>query len=471
MMMRRDIAVTLLALTVLAPYPVRADARLILPDTTVGQGLQAPVEITLGQPAPDGGLAIRLTSTDPSRLLLATSPEAAGSASISILVGARMRVSPEFWVRGRAATGAAAYTAAATGFETVRGEVRLARSGFVFSRARNGIPGFMTTTGSEPVELSVQSARLDAGSRFVAVQAVAEAVAVPFAVSNPAVGTPLAFPQGQWSATTHFQPSAAGSAKIATGPLDGFTEAADFGTVEAIVKQPGLAVTTDMALGRNLQVEGILNLGEPAPPAGVTVTLRSSASSRLLISSEPCQKGSEQLALRLPPGAVRASYYLQALDGSGEVTYTASAPGFLSRTGTIALAPSGVVVGGPPGPPDEAELLRKEVAQEVKGFVAGLTDNNVKIAVYSVQLDPVTRRAADITVQALRAGLTLQVKLENSNPAVAAIPSTLTIDGGSSSATGSFSPLSAGSTVIAVVTPVGFERAGNSTALTAIVRP
>jgi hypothetical protein len=43
--------------------------------------------------------------------------------------------------------------------------------------------------------------------------------------------------------------------------------------------------------------------------------------------------------------AFQGTYYLQALSDSGTVAYTASAPGYAPRTGTITLTPSGVVLG------------------------------------------------------------------------------------------------------------------------------
>jgi len=136
------------------------------------------------------------------------------------------------------------------------------------------------------------------------------------------------------------------------------------------------------------------------------------------------------------------------------------------------LAPAGVVIGGPQGPPDEAELLRKEAVETTKGFVTTVAaPKGTPIAVYTVQLDPKTRRGADITVQALRADLSLTVRLDNANPGVGRVPASLTIEGGSSTATAQFAPLSAGSTVVSVVTPEGFTKPGNNAALTAIVRP
>ena len=84
---------------------------------------------------PGGDLPVKLTTSDPARVLLSTSPEKEGVRSITITVRAGARFTPEFYVQGLASSGEAAYTASATGWENVAGIVTLAPSG-LFSRDR-----------------------------------------------------------------------------------------------------------------------------------------------------------------------------------------------------------------------------------------------------------------------------------------------------------------------------------------------
>jgi hypothetical protein len=202
------------------------------------------------------------------------------------------------------------------------------------------------------------------------------------------------------------------------------------------------------------------------------VTITSDDPKRLLVAVKPQDAGAESIKVRIPPGQVTSSFVLQALGNSGTATYSASAPGYLTRTAAITLAPSGVVVTPSTyGPPDEAELSRKESTETPRGFVSNLSKpEKMPLTVWTVQLEPVTLRSADVTVQQLRAGVTLEVALNSSNPSVGAVASPVRIPSGSDHAMTHFSPLGIGSTDISVVTPVGFTKSDNSTSVKAIVQ-
>src|SRR5690242_1798284 len=117
----------------LLPGAVFATGRIALPNLTVGRNLQTTAALTLDDAAPPEGLDVKLTSSDPKRLLLSTSAEKAGSASIVMNVRAGSRFSIEFFVQGLAASGTVSYTASAPGFESAAGTVTLAPSGIIFA--------------------------------------------------------------------------------------------------------------------------------------------------------------------------------------------------------------------------------------------------------------------------------------------------------------------------------------------------
>jgi hypothetical protein len=235
---------------------------------------------------------------------------------------------------------------------------------------------------------------------------------------------------------------------------------------------PGIGVTDQVVIGQNLQLRGVAMLGEAAPAGGLVLTLTSDDPKQLLLSATATDVGSESIQINVPAGGANASYYLQALNNSGRVTYRARAPGFSDRSGTVTLTPSGVMITpAHQGPPDEAEVVQKEAPPGPRRFVASVSKGTESLALWMAQLDPATRRGADITVQPLRAGAQVTVILENTNPAVGTVASSVTIEAGSEHAVTHFTPLSPGSTVLSLVTPAGFTTSSNASSVTAVVQP
>lgn len=468
----------LFSVAVLAAPRLFAAAGFIPANVTVGESLEVIANITLGDAAPPGGLEITLTSSDPARLKFSRAPEDTGSASLTLKVPAGYRGSPDYYIQGFGKSGKVSYSVSAPGFDTGTGTVTLAPSGLILARSGMGIPSLLTTTGSVKTELLLYTALLDPDLNFVHPQPLApgRAVSVQVTSSNPKVGAvspaAISLAGGSASATVAFQPLTAGETELSVNVPPGFSAPAQFAKVTATVMAPGMAVTDEISIGHNLQTGGTISLGEHAPPDGVVVTLTSSDPKKLLLTTSPHQLGSECIRLTIPGGGVNAGYHLQSLAGEGTVTYTATAPGFRSRTGTVSLTPSGLVLGGPQGPPDEAELLVKEIAEGPHGMVTSVGDRApTVVTAYTVQLDPITRRGADLTVQPVRAGVAIPAVLTNSNPAAGTVKSMeMSIPAGSSSAVTHFTPATVGTTIIAVTTPQGYTKASNSTALTVTVK-
>lgn len=457
--------------TLISPLALSA-AELVLPNFNVGRNLQTSGTITLPERAPEAGLEITLTSDDPSLLLLSRSPETAGAASIKLPVRAHFLDSPEFWVHARADKGSATYTATIAGSPVGKGKVTLFPSGILIVGPFKA-PRFITTTGGAPSRITLYSVRLDSNLAYAEQQLVAGGLSVKVDItnSNSSVGVPissqLTFDPGVPNVSVEFKPRSPGETTLALKMPDGFSMPTQYRAVTADVRAPGLALTDQVTVGQNLQVGGVAGLGEAAPEKGVEVTVTSDDPSRLLLSASGKEAGAKSVKLKIPAGQVNARYFLQALSRSGEVTYTASAPGFVSRTAKVVLAPSGVVIAPSAyGPPDEAELHRKESTEVPRGFVCSLSNpSKTSLVVWTVQLDPVTLRSADVTVQPLRPGMSLKVELKSSNPAVGTIAPFVTIEGGSEHATTDFTPVSAGSVAISVITPEGFTISDNSTSI------
>jgi len=459
-----------------AAYALPAEPGISLPNVTVGRNLEVSARARVPQPAPDGGFKLTVSSDDPSRLLLSESPETAGSASISIAVLPTFNASGDFWLQGLADSGTVTYTVTAEGLGTAKGTVKLVPAAIVIV-GPGRVPKYQNTPGGYQAGITLVSAALDPLPKE---ENLAGGLKVEVAIANsdPKVGAvkapKLTLTGGTSTALTSFQPAAEGETTIAPIQPPGFTAPPKYASVVMAVAKPGLAVSTGIFLGKNLQIGAILGLGEPAPPGGLNVTLTSSDSSKLLLSTQPDKLGSSSITVNVPAGKTSAFYYLQGIGDSGDVTYEAMAPGFRSRTGTIGLTPSAVIIRyAPLGPPDEKAVLRDEPDDTYPAYLSlsASKQHQPYIGAYSAYLGRRTGRAADITVQALRPGVSATVKLVSSNPAVATVESSLTIESGRSYNAVEFTPLSTGTTVISDDVPAGFTRPDNCQTVLVIVRP
>jgi hypothetical protein len=474
--MRYCCAAIFVAFCALLPVQIFGSAELMSPNITVGNNLQTTARVTLNEPAPKGGLEITVTSDDPRLLLLSSWPEGTGTAWITVRAEEGQKTTRDIYLHGLADHGTVTYTVSAAGLTDSKATVTLAPSGVVIKGpVKFGDESFSTTAGPfGKSKIGVYSVLLDPALNFVSEQPVAggRTLSVNVTSSDPLVGTisdsPVTIAGGLSGVTTYFQPKTAGNTTLAVAAPHGFNTPEKLASITAIVKPPAIAITSDAVIGQNLQSPATVSLGQPAPKGGITVTLTSNDPSQLLLAPDAATVGSKSITITIPPGSFHANYLLQALGNSGTATYTATAPGYESRTAPVQLTPSGVLIGYRQ-PPDEAEFARKESAQRLHGFVTKLSANDVEFTLYTAQLDPQTHRGADITVQPLRPGVSVQVHLQSSNPSVGTVSSPVTISAGSSTSA-PFKPLSPGKTVVSIDTPAGFTTPGNATAFEAIVR-
>jgi len=464
----------LLYLTV---HYLHAAGGLTLPTATIGSHLQTSGTVKLSEPAPDAGVLVTIKSSDPARLRFARQQSEAGADSIVLEVRTGFDETPEFWLQGLAGQGEVTYTASAPGFTAGKGTVTLTPSAIAIAGPFRG-PKFQTTTGASPTPISLYTVRLDSSLKFAEQQALAggEPLKLDLTSSDAKVGaitsSPVAISAGASTIATLFKPSAAGSTTLSLKQPPGFSTPLQFASVMAVVRRPGIGLTDELTVGENLQVSSVVGLGEAAPPGGVDIVITSDNPKAMLLSPDATHVGSKSITIKIEEGGFNSRFYVQALQGSGVVAYSASAPGYVSRSSKITLAPSGIVMmPAHNGPPDEAELLRKEGGTALPAFLSHLSKKKPSpLGIWTAQLDPVTLRSADITVQPLRAGMSIKVLIENRDPEIGAITSAVTIEGGSEHAAAEFTPLRVGSTVISAITPEGFTKSANSTQVKAVVR-
>jgi hypothetical protein len=448
---------------------------------TIGQHLQAFTRIRLAKPAPQGGdVEVTVTSDDPSRLLLSSSEDKAGSASITLKIPAQAIRSREFALQGLAASGSVTYTISAPGLESAKGTVTLTSYTIVILGPHKA-PKIQTTPRGDPGTLTIVTAFLDAeGKKILGDQELAGGSQLEVQISNshPDIlklrDSKLIISGGYRIATTSFLPAAEGETTIGPVQPAGFTTPPDRASITVAVATPNLAIAGDLFLGKDLQTPAAIVLGEPAPPGGLNVTLKSADPSRLLLAAKEDETGSAAVTIAIPAGARNAPYVIQGLGDSGEVEYSAAAPGYRSRSGKVKLTASGVILAYEAyGPPAEGNVKRRIGAHKDAQFFVSLADakaNPVHLVVYSAYIDRETGRAADFTVQPLRAGVTATVTLKSSNPEVATIESPLTIKPGFNRAVCLFTPSAPGSAVITVDTPSGFSTPQNAVAVSATIK-
>jgi trimeric autotransporter adhesin len=438
---------------------------LVPSNVTVGKNLETTANVT----GATSGLQITVTSNNPSLLLFSTTPTGAGSASIMVTVPVGQNASPDFYVYGLGTSGSVTYTATASGFAPATGTVTLAPSGFVIAGPGGiGAANFTATTAN--TNINVFAALLDSSGNFVATQSLAGGMSASVNVTSAMTGvgtistSPVTIPGGSNGATTQFVRGSAGSSDLTVNTPPGFnTPAATYTKVTATVLGMGFSLSCDQAtIGQNLEMACTVTV---ASAGGLSVTLTSNNASLLLLSPTPTAVGSASIMVTIPAGMTSASYYAQALSASGTATHTASASGFTPGTATTPLAPSGVILTGPNG--FHAPFFSRSLS-------AGPVPITVSLAVLNSSASSCSPQAAPCfsgTTQALRGGQpSVQVSLNSSVPSVGTIASPVTITSGSDHAVTQFTPVSQGSTLVSVVTPVaGFTTSTNETSLAASV--
>jgi hypothetical protein len=237
------------------------------------------------------------------------------------------------------------------------------------------------------------------------------------------------------------------------------TPAQSANSLTATVRPSGLVVP-NVSVGKNLETDVSIRLNG-VPQSDVSVTISSNSPS-LLFSQTATSLGSKQITLSIPAHKIGTDFFVQGLDSSGTATYTVSAAGYGSATGTVTLAPSGIFIAGQNGGflsktgPGNIGLISFETATRL---------GSPSIHIAAAMLDS-AGNIADSS-QLVAGGLSVNVNVNSSNTAVGTIsPSTVTIPGGSSSADASFQPVGPGNSTLTLNTPAGFSTPAQFTAAT-----
>jgi len=220
-------------------------------------------------------------------------------------------------------------------------------------------------------------------------------------------------------------------------------------------------------VGANLEASGGGSLDAPAP-SNLPVTITSNSPNVLLSN---CQQvlgctttatdvGSQSITVVVPQGAgVGANggfpgYYVQATAGSGTAVLTASAPGFISGSITVTLAPSAFVLVG---------------ANGVGGQIAASVGSTVNLTVNTVVLDA-NLAPTQILFEPVRGGITPSVAVTSDSSAGVVTNSPVAIAGGNNTGTVSINAVSAGTANITAATPAGFTTPSSGNTLQMVIQ-
>ena len=432
----------------------------------VGKDHQVSTTFTLGAPAPAGNLVVSLTSSDPTKLLLASDASTAGSTSTQVTVPAGQS-SGTYFVQALASSGTPQVTAAAPNYANGTATVTLEPSGFYISS-----PGdFSTNQLAVNTNLSVCASSLNPTTlnrdfQSTTLRAGIASVSVAMTSSNTAVGTIVNTPQsigGNASCTPsgtgglQFDPLGAGTSTLTVTTPSGFTTTANFQSIVATVTAAGINVNGNNALGKDLQEASNGSLQAAAGSSGATVTLSSSDPSKLLIAPNATTPGSASINVTVQPNQTAFSYVLQSLASTGTVQVIASATGYANGTANVTLVPSGFYMSSP------GDFSTNQLAA------------NTNLSVCASSLNPTTLNR-DLQSTTLRAGIaSVSVAMTSSNTAAGVIVNTPQSIGGNASCTPSgtgglqFDPLGAGTSTLTVTTPSGFTTTANFQSIVATV--
>ncbi len=442
---------------------------------SVGQNLETTGFFTLSTVAGSGGVTVNVTSSDPSKLLVATGPAEAGLTQASVLVGQGSN-GGGVWLQSLASSGTVTITASAAGYVSGAATITLTPSGFAMAGPFGSAQSFTTNVGATATTLTLTPMRLDASLAPIETQYVrggylipsssasgSYTVSVPVTSSTSSVGTAATavFAGGSNSATTSFTPGpGTGSTTLTATAPSGFTTPASGNTVTAVVNAPVINCSA-ATVGKTLQTTVNCSLVGGTPSGGSSVVLTSDDPSKLLLAPLPSSAssctatGSSSIVVTtvaLPGGGVAMpGFCVYGLTDSGAATYSinGASMGYGSSTGNVTLAPSGVVIAGPGGIGSP-------------NFYTLFTGNNpVSIYVYMAQLDASGNFAASAPLAGGVSAVTVAVT--SATPAVGTITtSPVTIPSGGSSAVTQFLPVSGGSSLLSLSTPAGYSTASST---------
>ncbi len=413
----------------------------------VGKDLQTPVRVRL-MVAPPSPVDVTVTVAAANASVVdSANRTSAGTQTIVIpnLTGSR-----DVYVQGLT-LGSTQITASAPGYDSDTDGVEVTPSGFGIASEP-----FSTTTFSANTQVFLRSHGIDPVTRntyeFLGQEVRGgHQVSVPLASTNSDVGTLTAsevvFAGGSGSTkSTFFDPISSGTTNITVSQPGGFIAPTSFSgaysAITATVRPPEVrlvnAIGTNLdtwRVGQNLQDE-VRVLLEVAPPEPIDVTVSITTPSLAAVSADRTAAGTASVTFTGVTSTLAGTIRVQSL-ARGGTTMVGKAGGYADDV-------------------DQVEILPSGFAFFSSSFSTPAAGANRTIELASYTLDPSTN--AIITTHELRGGMTVNVPVASSNPAVGVLTDAQVVFPGGVNARRStqFDPISAGSTTLSFTQPAGF---------------
>ncbi|HKS06387.1 MAG TPA: Ig-like domain-containing protein [Gemmatimonadaceae bacterium] len=442
-------------------------------NSTTGAGLQRAQSVSLGA-SNHGGVTVRITSTDPARLLIAPNASTVGSAFIDVnVLNGNSFLS--FVTQGiEAATGSVVVDVTTPLFTPGSATIPLAQPFIDISGVSTSVNvlgpdnAFTARVGiGSPAGLSeLQNVRAGGAGYTIDITSSVPGVVGLVTSSGVSANATVSIP-----ALASSSPGSVATGGVATTPLT-------VGTSTISATGAGLTPTTNASrtmtvtaatmtlststIGSGLQRGGSGSLSG-GDHGGITVRVTSANPSVMLVSPDANTPGSAFVDIAVPNGNTFFSYVVQGVEGqTGNITLTASSPLFTDATSQVTVQQPAIDISGVPA---SATTLGNDNAFTVRvgiGTAGGLSElQNIRAGGTTVTATVTSSTVAGQVLNLIGAGSSATASIA---PLNASTPGSVATGGVA------FRPFSAGSTVISATIP-GFLSTTNASRTVNVTSP
>lgn len=431
-----------------APAAVRVQVNAATFDVFLGSTIGKDLQKRFALSTVNAGTKVTVTSSDPSRVLISSSPLSPGQASLDLTLQPLV-----FYVQALADTGTANVTVSATGYANAEGLITLSRTAVVL-RAAAPLPQNLTPlSGPIPFQAELLAAPVNGipASPNYSLRGGAPALQVLATLSDSSVGTltpaQLTFNPGDDTRNFTFQAAAPGTALLSLSVPSGLADPLSFRQQLLTVIPARVSIDGNLSVGKDL-VKSVQVSLPPGSSRGVAVTLASADPTRLLLRGDSTTGAGPTVALTLAPGQP-VQFGLIGLDSSGPATIQVSGVGLVTTNYAVTLQPSGFAFTSPISSASVGSLL------------------SLSISPYA--LNPIT--LAPDGGFPLRPGISgVTVSVASSDSSIVGHPPAVTFNAGNNNLSAFAAASSAGIATLTIQQPAGFTAPASGASLTISIR-
>ncbi len=322
---------------------------LLSANATVGAGLQDGTYTARLASANHGGVTVRISSSDPSRVLLSRNASTAGTEFVEVPVANGSTDATYYLHALEGASGSVTLTATASGFTSASSTVNVVTPALRIEGLNSSVASLAAND-----DFTVAIGYLSGGS-FISQAIRIGGVPVPVTASTSAPAVARLVNSGGSGATADavIVPGKSSTpSTLATGgmQLDPLTTGSTVISATAPNVSPAATQTVTVtgqsvsllsstaSVGAGLQDGTYTARLGVSTHGGTTIRIESSDPTRVLLAPNASTPGAPFVEISVANGSTDATYYIQALENvSGTVTLTASAPGFTNGTSTVTV--------------------------------------------------------------------------------------------------------------------------------------